>query len=200
MGLDRAVPEIDESRRPGRKVTPVELATIVATVAILAALLVPDFLATRRDDRMLLPPELMRQADAGLRGLAGTYQLGFTGRHWELRITPDGRYGFVWRTCTGIREKDRGFVHVVGDRLLFSPWVPKLKAGGSTWHPGAAGLRIIRWGTRRYLVSDAQIPRLRNEIREGNEPRTEPRGWLFLHENDWDEPAPTLAAIARPPG
>ena len=51
------------------------------------------------------------------------------------------------------------------------------------------GYRVVRWGSRVYLIDDESMPRFREAVRQGGEPRNGPFGMFYLRRDDWKKPA-----------
>lgn len=160
----------------------VEWLSVIAIVGILVALLQPA--VGDRDYSRKLPPASGRASDPALASVAGEYYRGDgLGVNWMLELTPDGRYSFLWSGCLGVYEKDWGYYRLKDGKVQLSQAKPPLKPreSGKPWIERVpTGLRLIRWGTRRYLIPDEEKQAFCEAVRTGREPRTGSRGRFFL--------------------
>jgi hypothetical protein len=164
--------------------TLLDLCIVLIIIGILVALLAPSLIMKDRDYSPVLPPKSERAIEPEIANIAGEYYQGDgLGMNWSLELTKDGRYSFVWSGCLGVYEKDCGYVRLVKGIVHLSPSKPgpEPRPAGKPWLSQIpTGLRIVRWGTRIYLVPDEEARDFCEAISEGREPRTKYRGRFFL--------------------
>jgi hypothetical protein len=155
-----------------QKPTLLEWAVIAAIVVVLICLLLPggDFDTSHR-----YPPAI---PDAGLdlSDIAGEYHKGFgRGAGWCLSILPDGRYSTWLGVCTGVCNRESGYVWRLGADYELSPTT-------STGSRIDRNLFPIRWGGRSYLIASDRMQEFCDAIINGDEPHDGERGGFYLRE------------------
>jgi hypothetical protein len=151
------------------KPTLIEIAVIAAIVGVLIALLLPgpDF------DRSYRFPPAVSDDVSDRSEIAGEYVRG--GKHGgdNLLILADGRYSFFRSSCTGVYDRESGYVKPVeGNDVLIPVESPKFEA--------QRVLLPIRWQGRRYLIAPDRMQEFCNDIIGGNEPQQDGRGHFYL--------------------
>jgi hypothetical protein len=179
--------------------TLLDLIVVITILGALVVLLAPSLMMKSRDASPVLPPPSLREIDPNIAKIAGTYYRGDgLGVNWDLNLTPDGRYSFVWAGCLGVYEKDCGYVRVVNGKVHLFPVKPgpEPRPEGKPWLERIpTGLRIVRWGTRIYLIPDEKAQDLNEAIGQGREPRTTIHGRFFLNDVDLDKPVEGLPDV-----
>lgn len=154
------------------KPTLIEWLVIVASIGVLAGLLIPtaDFDLTHRY------PALTSPHLSGPKGVAGAYYQGY-GRGWNLylSILADGRYSLISSTCTGVDHRESGFVQESKGQYVLSP-----SESGQPSIKIKRNFVLIRWGQRHYLIPPDDMKEFREEIINGREPRDEVHGSFYL--------------------
>lgn len=143
-----------------------DVLALVSIIGLLAGLLIPfgDHDRTHR-----YPPARTGTASPTSAELAGEYLQGMFrgGRGWVLSILPDGRYSRYQEGCTGIWNRESGYLRLIGGHCILLP------AGPSDTSPGVyRDFLPIRWQARRYLVAPEQMDQFCDDIVLGKEPRS----------------------------
>jgi hypothetical protein len=142
-----------------------DVLVVAAIVGLLAVLLVPQ---PDHDPAHHYPPA---RANAGtaLADHAGTYhQRAAPASGWELSILPDGRYSRFCGYCTGIGDRESGYVRLLAGHCILLPARP------SSTSPGVErDFFPVRWKDRRYLVPADRMQEFCDAIIEAKEPRPE---------------------------
>ena len=148
----------------------IELLVIFAIVGVLVALLIPS---GDHDSSHRYPPAIPNTG-GNPANIAGEYHQGASiGKSLSLSILPDGRYSFVWLTCTGVQHRESGYVRSTSGLYLLSPTKPIESGIERVFLP-------IRWGQRRYLIPPEKMQKFCDEIIAGAEPRNEYAGHFYL--------------------
>ena len=151
--------------------TAIEWCVVAAIAGVLLALVIPgsDFDRTHR-----FPPASPNASD-NLQEIAGEYHEGVRYVHSYLSILPDGRYSSFVSTCTGVCNRESGFVRRIGDAYALSPTKPIDSRLARVSVP-------IRWKGRYYLIPPDKMQEFCISIIDGDEPRNEPPGDYYLRE------------------
>jgi hypothetical protein len=119
---------------------------------------------------------------------AGEYYEGDgLGANIELSLEPEAGIAATWHGCLGLYASNEGEVEERDDgALLFHFNLPNGESGAPTFGTFPTLLRPVRWGARRYLLSDVQMIEFVNAMHQGMEPRRGAHG-LFLLATDDDK-------------
>ena len=93
----------------------------------------------------------------------------------HLSILADGRYSSFVSTCTGVCDRESGFVRRIGDSYVLTPTKPIDSRIARVLVP-------IRWKGRYYLIPPEKMQEFCISIIDGDEPRNEPPGDYYLRE------------------
>ena len=125
---------------------------------------------------------------------AGEYYEGDgLGANIQLSLEPNAGIAATWHGCMGLYGSNEGEVEERDDgALLFHFNRPNGETGGPTIGTFPTILKPVRWGARRYLLSDTQMIEFVNAMHHGMEPRDEPYGFFLLATNDDRAPVSRL--------
>lgn len=127
---------------------------------------------------------------------AGKYYAGSPrGRYLELDVAPQAGFAFTWQTCTGTQSQNLGTVTQAGNRLTLHA---ELNAEKKRFSLPVTEFILVPWDRRLYLVPPDAMELFAQRIREGYEPRTEPRLMsrdIYLRDGDWDKPVEGLPNV-----
>lgn len=160
------------AKAPRRRWKPslVEVLVIAATLGVLVGLAMPSGYG----DRTHRFPKAGASVGSGLAAVAGEYHQGARlGRYWDLSLLADGRYSFIWSSCTGVVERESGWVRRVGEHVVLSPVEaiePKMERV----------FLAVPWGRRTYLVPPERMEEFCDAIISCDEPRREHAGDFYL--------------------
>lgn len=135
---------------------------------------------------------------------AGEYYEGDgLGANIRMSLAPNAGVAATWHGCMGLYGANRGKVMMRDGELRFEYEQPNRQGFGG--FPDA--LRPVRWGARRYMISDGKRIAFVNAINHGREPRNVVHGMFLLAQGDEkkaagglpDLPPADLALIRRTP-
>ena len=152
-----------------------ELLATVPLIAVCGGLLMLALLLPVRDvDRTHgYPPPASRAASVPA-GVVGEYYLGDgLGTNASLSILLDGRYSLIESGCTGVHDRESGFVLESNSSYVLSPIGP---ADPSR----KRNLVLVAWGQRHYLIPPDEMQDLREAIIDGREPRDDVHGRFYV--------------------
>jgi len=117
---------------------------------------------------------------------AGEYLEGDgLGENVVLSLAPSAGIAATWHGCMGLYGSNEGEVEERDDgSLLFHFNRPNGENGLPTPGTFPSKVRLVRWGARRYLLSDGQMMDFVNAMHRGWEPRSEPQGFFLLAKGD----------------
>jgi len=117
---------------------------------------------------------------------AGEYLEGDgLGENVVLSLAPSAGIAATWHGCMGLYGSNEGEVEERDDgSLLFHFNRPNGEIGLPTPGTFPSKVRLVRWGARRYLLSDGQMMDFVNAMHRGWEPRSEPQGFFLLTKGD----------------
>ena len=117
---------------------------------------------------------------------AGEYLEGDgLGENVVLSLAPSAGIAATWHGCMGLYGSNEGEVEERDDgSLLFHFNRPNGEIGLPTPGTFPSKGRLVRWGARRYLLSDGQMMDFVNAMHRGWEPRSEPQGFFLLAKGD----------------
>lgn len=117
---------------------------------------------------------------------AGEYLEGDgLGENVVLSLAPSAGIAATWHGCMGLYGSNEGEVEERDDgSLLFHFNRPNGEIGLPTPGTFPSKVRLVRWGARRYLLSDGQMMDFVNAMHRGWEPRSEPQGFFLLAKGD----------------
>jgi hypothetical protein len=149
-----------------------KLIVIVLAIGVVTGLILrlsvsgPDWDRTHRYPAVSLPL-------GDLSEIAGAYFRG--GRYGgdNLSILPDGRYSFFRSSCTGVYDRESGYV-----RIDYGSYV--LEPQGPTRPKAERTLISIRWKSRCYLIPPERMQEFCDAILDGEEPRDGGIGQFYL--------------------
>lgn len=169
--MKKVLPELEIGGRPRwRGPSTLEWAVIVSLVGVLCALLLP----TNDYDNSHRFPPVNSRAGSAFANIAGDYHQGAVlGRSLSLSILADGRYSFVWGTCTGIHHRESGYVGITDGIYFLMPVETVATAIDRTFLP-------IRWSDRLYLVPPNRLEGFCDAIIDATEPRSDYPGRFYL--------------------
>ena len=164
--------------------TLLDFIVVAAIIGILASLLSEVMGINNRDYTRVFPPAPCRPLDPQIVAIAGEDYRGYgRGRNEYLELTRDGRYSYIRSGCLGVYEKGCGYIRILDGKVHLFPSrpAPEPRPIGNPWHEGYPnGLRIVRWGDRRYLIADRERQEFADAIRDRREPREDGHGNFFL--------------------
>jgi len=130
---------------------------------------------------------------------AGEYYQGDgLGENVALSLARNAGIAAIWQGCTGLYGSNEGDVEERDDgALLFHFSGPNGEAGEPILGTFPTIVRPVRWGMRRYLLTDEQMMAFVNAMHRGWEPRTEPQGFFLLARDDDKVPVSGLPALPQ---
>jgi hypothetical protein len=146
---------------------------IVSIIGVLVALLLP---AGDWDRNHRFPTPRAGSRSHVSRCAAEYYQGDGRGRRWNLALRADGVYSFIASGCTGVHERESGYISEVEGLLTLSPAEPTAKKRTRVF-------QLVRWGPRVYLIGPEEMETFCQAIAAGEEPRKEVQGAFYL---GWD--------------
>ncbi len=118
-----------------QKPTLLDVVVVASVVGLLMGLLLPgsDF------DRTYRYPPAVPDTVSDLSDISGEYHKGFGhGGGWSLSILPDGRYSSFLAGCTGVCNRESGYVWRLGADIELSPSRdPPVHRSNGTYFPSA---------------------------------------------------------------
>jgi hypothetical protein len=176
------------------KLSLAEVLVLIGCLSILGGLCLPtrDFDISPRF-ALLLPAPLVTSEP--FKDIAGEYYLGDgLGVNQYLSILPDGRYSFVWGTCTGVAHRESGYIRAANDLHILLP-VPLRTSKSVTGRLSDAirnlcsgepsppkierNLIPVPWDHDLYLIPPEKMETFCDRIIEGREQRSSERGSFY---------------------
>lgn len=126
---------------------------------------------------------------------AGDYYEGDgLGANIRISLAPEAGIAATWHGCLGLYGANRGKVVQRDGVLRFEYEQPNQEGFGG--FPDA--LRPVRWGERRYLISETKLIDFVNAINHGFEPRDQVHGMYLLADGDEKRPVAGLPELPGP--
>lgn len=177
----------------------------VLAVALIACALVPLSIvaAQNGDDEAAIDRDgkAAEQQQAAIRRELATlgthpwaaeyYEGDGLGANISLALAPSNGVAATWHGCLGLYGANRGKVVERGGELRFEFDAPN--QSGFAGFPEA--VRPVRWGTRRYLIPEADMIDFVNAIHRGFEPRDRMHGMFLLARGDEAKPVHGLPSL-----
>jgi hypothetical protein len=156
-----------------RRPTLLETLVIASIIGVLVALLLP---AGDWDRNHRFPPPRADARVSFLRYAAEYYRGDGLGWRRNLALRVDGVYSLIESGCTGVHDRESGYVADLDGLLSLTPTNLTEKKRPRVFHP-------VRWGPRVYLIEPDKMEAFCEAIRAGEEPRKEIRGAFYM---GWD--------------
>ena len=141
-----------------------------------------------------VPADVVRRRERVREAIQMPPQAGWAGEYLEgdglgenvvLSLAPSAGIAATWHGCMGLYGSNEGEVEERDDgSLLFHFNRPNGEIGLPTPGTFPSKVRLVRWGARRYLLSDGQMMDFVNAMHRGWEPRSEPQGFFLLAKGD----------------
>lgn len=124
-------------------------------------------------------PPFTKATQEDLERVEGTYVYHLDGLR-KLRIDLDGAYKEDIEGSCFETPPDKGDVGRDGGVIVLRP---------SKRRMDRIRMVPVRWGDRRYLLEERDLPEFCLRVRSGEEPRRTSEGIFYLREGDWERPA-----------